>query len=200
MGIVGYGWLKMKDQIAALGIPLDLTGDPMALVQSAPEVLGMGAFAWFEIGFTPTGIAVDTRQAERSSTLVSAFIEQAVTTYDADPARVLLIGFSQGATMAALAGLTRPDLVRGTAILSGIVPTEILSAAPEPEQLAGRSFFVAHGTQDAVVAIEHGRATNQLLQQLPVQLSYYEYAIGHTIGEQELRELVAWVAAVLRTA
>ena len=46
VGIVGYGWLKMKDQIAALGIPLDLTGDPMALVQSAPEVLGMGAFAW----------------------------------------------------------------------------------------------------------------------------------------------------------
>lgn len=175
-------------------------GDLLTLSLRAPLVLEPGAFAWFEIGFTRDGIAVDTRQAERSCVMLIDFIERAIVAYAADPARVVLIGFSQGATMAALVGLARPDLVRGTAILSGIVPTTILSTAPEPSSLEGRSFFVAHGIQDAVVAIAHGRATNALLTSMPIALTYQEYPIGHTIGQEELRDLIAWLGGVLRTA
>jgi phospholipase/carboxylesterase len=174
--------------------------DLLTLSLRAPLVLEPGAFAWFEIGFTRDGIVADNDQAERSRMLLIECIEQAIQVYAADPAQVVLIGFSQGATMAALVGLTRPDLVCATAILSGIVPTDILSVAPEPATLQGHSFFVAHGTQDVVVGIEHGRATNEFLASLPILLTYQEYTYGHTIGQEELHDLVAWLRGVLRTA
>lgn len=167
----------------------------LVLSLRAPLPLGYGAYAWFEIAFTQEGIAVDPEQAEQSRLLLVKLIEDAVAGYDADPARVVLVGFSQGATMAALVALTRPDLVVGAAILSGIVPDSLLDKTPAHTELAGRRFLVIHGTQDIVVPVAHGRATRALLERLPVDLIYREYPMGHTIGAETLRDLTMWLAA-----
>lgn len=46
VGIVAYGVLRMKDQITALGIPVPSTDALPDFFRTAPEVFGMGAFAW----------------------------------------------------------------------------------------------------------------------------------------------------------
>lgn len=46
VGIVGYGALRMKDQVQALGIPVPSMDNLAEFAKSAPEVFGMGAFAW----------------------------------------------------------------------------------------------------------------------------------------------------------
>lgn len=169
--------------------------DPRLLILSvrAPFVLMPQAYAWFAIAFTPQGILADPLEAERSRNMLVTFIEEAIASYAVDPARVFLVGFSQGATMAALAGLTRPDLVAGTAILSGLVPTQVQEAFASPEQLEGRSFFVGHGANDTVVPVAQGRASRELLGGLPVALEYHEYQMAHEINAECLRDLSNWL-------
>lgn len=154
---------------------------------------GLASFAWFAIGFTSEGIVVDTQEAHRSLATLIALIEQAPAAYGADPGRVVLIGFSQGATMAALVALARPDLVLGTAVLSGIDPEPFLDAPPAPQRLAGHHMLVAHGTQDVVVPVDQSRAMRELAMQLGADVTYREYPIGHGIDQAGLRDLVAWV-------
>jgi phospholipase/carboxylesterase len=165
----------------------------------APLMLMPGSYAWFEIGFYQderggTQIAVDERQARLSHGAVADFVAAAVREYDADPARVVVGGFSQGASMAAMTALLRPELVAGAVVLSGIVPSQIMDEAPPAEALAGKTFFVGHGTLDQVVQLEHGRATHELLEGLPVALTYREYpGMGHEINAECLRDVTAWL-------
>lgn len=46
VGVVAYAVLRMKDQIQALGLPVPSMDSLPDFVQTAPEVFGMGAFAW----------------------------------------------------------------------------------------------------------------------------------------------------------
>jgi phospholipase/carboxylesterase len=154
---------------------------------------GLASFAWFAIGFTNEGIVVDTQEAGRSLATLIALIEQAPAAYGADPERVVLIGFSQGATMASLVALARPDLVLAAAVLSGIDPEPFLEAPPAPQRLAGLHMLVAHGTQDAVVPIDQGRAMRELAVRLGADVIYREYPIGHGIDQAGLRDLAAWI-------
>ncbi|HWQ13387.1 MAG TPA: dienelactone hydrolase family protein [Roseiflexaceae bacterium] len=175
--------------------------DERLLVVSAraPMMLMPGSYAWFEIAFYQdeegrTQIAVDPRQAALSATVAAEFVEQAARAYGADPRRVLVGGFSQGASIAAIVALTRPELAAGAAVLSGIVPSELLDALPQPERLAGKPFLVTHGTEDAVVPVAHGRATRELLRGLAVELTYHEYpGMAHEINMACLQDLAAWV-------
>src|SRR2546429_586190 len=61
----------------------------------APYTLGSDSFAWFEINFTPQGIIIQPEQAEASRNKLIAFLNEAVTTYGANPRQVYLMGFSQ---------------------------------------------------------------------------------------------------------
>ena len=177
--------------------------DERLLVVSAraPLMLMPGSYAWFEIGFYQdedgqTQIAVDPRQAALSGATVAEFVAAAASAYGADPARVMVGGFSQGASMAAVAALTRPDLASAVAVLSGIVPSDLLDAIPQPEKLAGKPFLVAHGTDDAVVPVAHGRASRELLAGLGVDLTYHEYpGMAHEINLDCLKDLIGWVRA-----
>src|SRR5262245_15371022 len=88
----------------------------------APLAYGFGGYAWFEIQWRPNGIAIDRAQAERSRDLLVRFIGEAAAAYGADPARVYLMGFSQGAMMSGWVALTQPDLVAGAVLMSGRIP------------------------------------------------------------------------------
>ncbi|MBK9710538.1 MAG: hypothetical protein IPO81_04260 [Kouleothrix sp.] len=67
-----------------------------------------GGYAWFELGWTATGITIDFQQAEASRRRAVAFVGEAAAAYGADPARIYLVGFSQGAMVAAGVALTEP--------------------------------------------------------------------------------------------
>lgn len=45
-GLVGWGLMRMKDQAAALGIPLPTAETLIDYAKASPEVFGMGAFLW----------------------------------------------------------------------------------------------------------------------------------------------------------
>ena len=163
----------------------------------APNTRTPGSYAWYEVQFTPDGPVYDPAQAEAARTILIDFLGEAAEAYGADPRRVILGGFSQGAIMSGAVGLSRPDLVAGVAMMSGRVLPEVRSIIAPPDQLEGKPFLVVHGTQDQVLPIEYGREVRDLLQSLPVDLTYNEYPMPHTVGERSLRDVAAWLSARL---
>lgn len=163
----------------------------------APNTQRRGSYAWYEVTFTPQGPINNSAQAEASREALIRFINEATTAYGADPKKVYLMGFSQGAIMSASVALTRPDLVAGTVMMSGRVLQEVQSQIAPAEQLQGQPFLVVHGTADTVLPIHHARATQSLLSSLPVELSYHEYRMGHEITQESLNEISTWLSSQL---
>ena len=166
----------------------------------ATNTLGPGSYAWFEVDFTPQGPVINPAQAEASRLALITFLDEAVNAYDADPKKVYLMGFSQGAIMSASIALTHPQLVAGAVLMSGRILPEIQPLIASNEELSGLPFLVVHGTADMVLPISYGRASRQLLSSLPVELTYHEYRMGHEVSQESLADVTAWLSAQLDKA
>lgn len=169
----------------------------LVLSARAPNTRGPGSYAWFDVQFTPQGPVINPEQAEASRRLLLRFIGEAVAAYGADPRRVYLMGFSQGAIMSASVALSEPEAVAGAVLMSGRILPEIRPLLATPERLRGLPILVAHGTGDTVLPIHHGRASRALLAGLPVELSYHEYAMGHEVRPESLAAIQTWLGARL---
>lgn len=166
----------------------------------APNTLGPGSYAWFDVDFTPQGPVIDPAQAEASREALIDFIGEAITAYSADPNQVYMMGFSQGAIMSSSVALTRPDLVAGVVLMSGRILPEVQPLMAAPEKLEGLPILVVHGIVDTVLPITHGRASRQLLASLPVELTYHEYPMGHEVSQESLADVSSWLSAQLDKA
>jgi phospholipase/carboxylesterase len=173
--------------------------DPRFQIVSAraPQMLMPDGYAWFELGWTATDITINFQQAEQSRALLIDFIAEALAAYGGDPARVYLLGFSQGAIMSASVALIEPELIAGTVLMSGRIPDEIRPQIAATERLAGKPFLVVHGVADTVLPIRNGRASRAILATLPVALTYQEYAMAHEVSAQSLADVAAWLTARL---
>jgi phospholipase/carboxylesterase len=173
--------------------------DERLLVVSAraPVRLGPDSFGWFRIDFTPEGMVADLAQAKRSLEMLPGFIGELVETYGTDERRTYLAGFSQGAMMSLALMLTRPETLAGVAAMSGRLPRQFIEASPDREALRGMPVLVTHGIYDPVLPVEGARAARDYLEQLPVELTYREYPMGHEVSMESLRDVTAWLTAAL---
>jgi phospholipase/carboxylesterase len=180
--------------------------DPRFYILSprGPYKLGPEQYAWYERVFTPEGLKVTPEQAEESRKKLAKFIQEAIEHYEVDPARVFLMGFSQGAIMALALLLTAPENLAGVVSISGRILPELFQAnsplgnkLASTEALKGRLLFLGHGVQDEIVPIAHGRQAENLLMRAPIQMSYREYEMGHSISPQCLTELAIWLETQL---
>ena len=163
----------------------------------APITRSPGAYAWYSVQFTPTGQIIDPDEAEASRKLVLKFVDEVTASYNVDPGRVYLLGFSQGCIMSLAAALTQPRKFAGVVGMSGRLLPGILEKAAPPKEMAGLPIKVVHGTQDSVLRIEEGRAIQDALGKLPVDLAYREYNIGHHVSEESLNDISSWLTARL---
>jgi phospholipase/carboxylesterase len=175
--------------------------DPRFLVLSArgPLTLGPSAFGWYPVQFTPTGPIADESIAETSRERLLRFIPEAVEAYDADPARVYLMGFSQGAIMSLFTALTRPNVVTGIVPMSGRLLNATLEKRASEDALRGLPVFAVHGIYDKVLPISEGRFIRDELSKLPVALTYKEYEMAHEVSSESLRDVAAFLTEQLNT-
>lgn len=173
--------------------------DPRFFIVSAraPLKLGPASYAWFNVEITPEKRKINVEQARSSRIKLLEFIDEVVEGYSVNPQQVYLLGFSQGAIMSFSIALTQPEKVAGIVAISGRVVTETLPRVARPAELADLPIFVAHGVNDQVLPIEHGRATCDYLSAFPVKLTYREYPMGHQVSPESLNDICAWLSARL---
>jgi phospholipase/carboxylesterase len=166
--------------------------DPRLTIVSAraPFRLGSG-FAWY--GMSEVGKPdVETMQASMRE--LDTFVDGLPEAYGIDPARLYLMGFSQGAVMSAAMALLKPDAVRGALLHSGYVPANS-DVGFTPDAARGKPFYLAHGKYDDVIPVTFGRDSQEYLLAAGADVTYHEYPIGHTISEESLYDLSEWLTA-----
>jgi phospholipase/carboxylesterase len=156
---------------------------------------GMPSYTWFE----PSGpdLKRTPEEFDRVTTRVSEFISEALTQYGGDPDRTVILGFSQGGSLAYRIGLGDPARFAGVAALSTWLPDEAEAAATAGDALSALPVIVQHGTSDPAVGIDRGQDSRDRLEALGVQLEYLEYDMQHQIGAESLGDLSMWCMRVL---
>jgi phospholipase/carboxylesterase len=158
---------------------------------------GARARGWFTTHDTPEGRQPAAADLGAAWEAVATAARDAVAAHDADPARVLVAGFSQGAMTALAALLVHPELFAGAAVLGGRLLPGVVPHVAVPERLAGRAVLLAHGTGDPRVPVEEARAARAHLGALPLALTYAEVpARSHAVTPAMRRHLAAWAAGV----
>lgn len=104
-----------------------------------------------------------------------------------------VLGFSQGAAMSSLLAFLHPERIGRVGILAGFVPGGLDELIPQ-RPLAGKPFFVVHGTKDQMVSIERARASVKTLEQAGALVTYCEDEVGHKVSVTCLRALKKFFA------
>jgi phospholipase/carboxylesterase len=165
----------------------------------APITLQHGSYAWYHIQFTPTTQIVNPEEAEASRIRLLRFIDEINDSYNVDPDRLFIMGFSQGCIMSLAAALTEPRRFAGIVGMSGRLLPGIIDKAAPADELRGLPILVVHGTADQVLGIQYGRDIRDELQKLPVRLTYREYPIGHHVSQQSLSDINDWLSERLES-
>src|SRR5262249_30512279 len=185
----GYG--ANEDDLFSLAPYLDERF--MIVSARAPIMLQPMSYAWFNLGVTPRGVAVNLEEVESCRRTIHKFIGEIVEAYDCDPKAVYLMGFSQGAMLSLAVALTYPGLAAGVVAMSGRVWPQALEQVTDKDTLTGLPIFVAHGSRDMLIPIDQGRDARARLSELPVDLTYREYDMGHEVSYDSLKDVTEWL-------
>jgi phospholipase/carboxylesterase len=121
---------------------------------------------------------------------LTRFVEGLPSRYPVDRARLVMLGFSQGAAMSyAFAALNR---VLGLAALSGFMPRWV--AEKHLTAFRGLPVLILHGTKDERVPISRAREDRDQLARAGAKVTYHEDEVGHKAGAAGLRLLSRWLA------
>lgn len=149
------------------------------------------AFAWYEL--LPNSY-YDGAELEKARLSIIEFIEQVSEKYKLNKENIYLCGFSQGAIMSYAVGLTRPDLVKGIAPLSGRIAKETSSSVSKNEDLKALRVFIAHGDEDKVISVKESRAAKAFFTAKGMETTYVEERkLGHSINQNILKSLLKWL-------
>lgn len=190
----GYG----ANEYDLIGLADALDSRFTTISARAPLSLGNGSYAWFPLSFTDEGIKVlDTKAAIQSRTLILKFLDEVIAHYPIDPKRIILMGFSQGSSMAYSIALTEPHRLLGMVAMSGRLPDERLLKLAPPEQLKNFPIFVSHGLHDQILPIQNGRESEARLRELQLNVTYKEYPMAHQISDTCLSDISTWLTEQL---
>jgi phospholipase/carboxylesterase len=190
----GYG--SNEDDLLSLAPYLDerfLVVSARAPVPLA--ITSYPSYAWFSLEFGPGGVFIDEAEVESSRQKLRKFIDELVKHYQLDLGSVYLLGFSQGAMMSLAVALTYPTTARAVVAMSGRLLPQTVAQISDKDALTGLPIFVAHGTGDTLLPIHHGRETRAKLSELPVELTYREYEMGHEVTSESLRDITTWLTS-----
>ena len=151
---------------------------------------GMPGYGWFPMA---PGRAPDARAIEEARLRIEAFLDAALRRYPLDRARLVVAGFSQGGFMASQIALRAPQRFAGLMVLSSWLPAELVQAIPRQDAHESLSALVIHGSDDPMIPVDRAYASRDALLSLGVPVVFREFAMGHEIRPEALREIIRWL-------
>lgn len=126
----------------------------------APITLETDSYAWYQLEYTAGKPVSNIEQEAKSRQLIIQFVGQLKEKYNVDASEVYLCGFSQGAIMSYSIALTRPDLVKGIAAMSGRLLEEVKPQIAASEKLKKLEVFISHGTNDRTLPFHYSKSAD----------------------------------------
>jgi predicted esterase len=119
---------------------------------------------------------------------LAEFVAAAASQYEFDPARVVALGYSNGAYIAASLLLSRPGVLAAAILLRAMVPFE-------PERLPvlqGTSVLLSAGRQDPMIPQASTSRLAALLKQAGADVTLSWYDAGHGLVPREMEQATRW--------
>jgi predicted esterase len=132
----------------------------------------------------------DLEDLARRTDDLDAFVEAAVNTYGIDRSKLIAVGFSNGANIAASLLLRHSGSLPNAALLSPMVPFE-----PEHRvDLTGARVFIGGGRNDPIASVWQAERLAQLFRDGGADVTTYFHAGGHTLTNDELAAVQQWIS------
>ena len=170
-----HGHLGNENAMWVLAKPLPK--DYYLLAPRAPLKMGENQYSWHEIASQWPKIKTYQDLAEQLITRVDHWIEE----QNLDTDQFDIMGFSQGAVMAYALAFFFTDKVRKVAALAGFFP-ESWQKQLDLNSVAGKSFYIAHGTRDDIIPIEKAHQAAKTFEAYGADITFCEADIGHKLS------------------
>ena len=121
------------------------------------------------------------------------FVEAASREYGLDPSRLIAVGYSNGANIAASLMLLHPGLLRAAVLIRAMVPFE----PEEPPDLSGMPVFLAAGRGDQMISPQNTERLAEILREGGADLDLRWRNTGHALTYEEVAEAEEWLSGVL---
>jgi phospholipase/carboxylesterase len=173
-----------EHQLIELGRQLAPTA---ALLSPRGQVLEDGVAARF---FARRGVGdLDLDDLRRRGDDLAAWVGAACLAYERDPARVIALGYSNGANIAVELLFRHPGVLRGAALLRAMLPYR-----PQgPLELSGTDVLIAAGDSDPYSSVEQVVELAELLRAGGAEVEVARQATGHGLVQGDLDALGAWL-------
>jgi phospholipase/carboxylesterase len=152
--------------------------------------------AWYDIAALNRGAPQDEAGIRASQARIADLIRRengrGVATRN-----IVLAGFSQGGAMALFAGTRYAERLAG---IMGLSCYLLLAGQLEGERSTENQMtpiFLAHGTQDPVVAPALGEEAHRQLEAAGYKVEWHAYSMPHSVCPQEVRDIATWLRGVL---
>lgn len=120
---------------------------------------------------------------------LAAFVQEASDAYGFDAKRIVAVGFSNGANIAASLLLLKPGVLSGAVLFHAMVPI-----VPEPlPHLDGIPVFLGAGRLDTMIRPAQTQQLATLLEQANATVTLHWEPGGHTLTRAELEAATRWL-------
>ena len=123
---------------------------------------------------------------------LAGFVEAAAGEYGFDPSKVVAVGYSNGANVAASTVLLHPGLLRAAVLFRAMVPFE-----PEvTPDLSGMPIFMAAGRMDRMIPQDNTQRLANILTEAGADVDLRWRNVGHPLTYEEVGEAKDWLSGV----
>jgi phospholipase/carboxylesterase len=123
---------------------------------------------------------------------LAGFVEATAQEYGFDVSRLVAVGYSNGANIAASLMLLHPGLLRAAVLFRAMVPFEP-EATPD---LSGMPVFLAAGRRDQMIAPQSTERLAEILREAGADLDLRWRNTGHALTYEEVAEAKEWLAGI----
>ena len=162
-------------------------------VRAPQEMGGLGSYTWYDLDLSAGGLHASQPDSEgfrRSLNRLEEFVEAAIGTYDLDPERIGLLGFSQGAITSLATLVERPTAYRWVVALNGYLAE---SHEPKADNAERKPVFIGCGSTDQVIPPQRAERAAEALRAGGADVRFEAYPVGHGTTPAEVSDITAWV-------
>jgi phospholipase/carboxylesterase len=197
LGADGQDFVPIVDE-------LDLPGAVRYIFPHAPmrPVTINGGFvmrAWYDIAGLSMDAQQDTAGIRASQILIEELVNREVTN-GIMPGQIFLAGFSQGGAIALHTAMRQTAPLGGVLALSTYLPLANSAAREALANTKATPVFMAHGRNDPVIPYALGEGSRDALRELGYEVEWHEYAMQHSVSEEELRDIETWLTVQMKRA
>ena len=192
LGADGHDFVPIARELRLPPDPVLRFVFPHAPVRPVTINNGMRMRAWYDIKELSASGAADETGIRDSAAILAKFIQRE---RDAGVAanRIVVAGFSQGGAIALHTALRHPERLAGVMALSSYLPRRSTLAAEATPVNRDLPILMCHGRFDAVLPMQLGTTSRDLLRAEGYTVEWKEYPMEHQVCMEEVQDIAAWL-------